>query len=329
MAASRRIRKGWLPPRPTPIPSDVLAAMYDLGIDVLRVDGDEANAQCYAHFERVGKYDRHPSWSCNTETGVFHCFSCGWKGPFVLLVSEVLGISWEEAAAWVRKRGGIQRVNKILGRGREEGEPAPERERPEITEADLALFTSPPEEARKQRGLSLPACEKYGILWDPTREMWIFPIRQADGKLLGWQEKNARHFRNQPFSVKKATTLFGFHLLQPGSTAVLLESPPDCARLLSVGVEGAVSSFGSAVSEIQMQMLFERCEHIVIAMDNDEAGWKSAKELKERYRGMGRRFSFYHYTSAAKDPGEQTGPDIRFGVQHRISPLRIKFRLVA
>lgn len=324
-----RIRTGWLPPRPTPVPADVVEALNELGIHILRVDGREANARCVAHLERVGKEDRHPSWSCNTETGVFHCFSCGWKGPFVLLVTEVLGVTWDEAVLWIRQRGGIERVNRILGRGKYEPGEEEIREASVITEADLALFTAPPQEARRKRGLSLPSCEKYGVLWDPARDMWIFPIRDKHGKLLGWQEKNERHFRNKPFSVEKGRTLFGYHLLPQGGTAVLLESPPDCARLLSVGVQGAVSSYGSEVTDAQMQLLFERCNHIVIAMDNDEAGWKSARMLRERYAGMGRRFSFYRYADSAKDPGEQSGADIRLGIESAISPLRVKFRLVA
>lgn len=325
----RRVKRGWLPPRAVPVPADVLAALGDLGIDVRHVEGSEANARCHAHYERVGKYDRNPSFFCNVDTGVFLCFSCGWKGPFVLLVSEVLGVSWEEAVSWVRKRGGIERVHQILGRGKYREEEFPVREPPVITEADLALFVVPPQEERRKRGISMPSCLRYGILWDPARDMWIFPIRRPDGRLVGWQEKNERHFKNHPRSVKKAETLFGYHVLPLGGTAVLLESPADCARLQSVGITGAVSSYGSEVSDAQMQLLFDRCNHIVIAMDNDEAGWKSARNLRERYRGMGRRYSFYNYVDGAKDPGEQAGADIRYGVEYALSALRVRFRLVA
>lgn len=324
-----RVRGGWLPPRETPVPADILEAMYDLGLEVLRVEGNEANARCAAHYERVGKHDRNPSFSCNTESGMFFCFSCGWKGPFVLLVATVLGVSWEEAVSWVRKRGGMERVDRILGRGREKVEPPAKPLPPKITEADLALYTSPPQEARRKRGISLPACEEYGILWDPTKKLWIFPIRDPHGKLIGWQEKNEHHFMNRPRAVRKGSTLFGFHRLELGSTAVLVESPADCARMRTVGVPNAVSSFGSAVTDEQMQLLLARCRHIVIAMDNDEAGWKSARTLRQTYAGLGRRFSFYNYNSGAKDPGEQSGADIRYGVENAISPIRVRFRLVA
>lgn len=332
MAPTRRVKRGWLKPRVNLVPGDVVAALDELGIRVLRVDQEEAQGHCAMHAERTGKSDTHPSWSCNIETGVYNCFSCGWKGVFTQLVTDVLGVPWDDAAEWVRKRGGIARVNKILGRGEYIEDLVPEREVPTYTEADMALFTLPPREHLRNRGLLASSCEKYGVLWDPSRRMWITPIRDPAGKLLGWQEKNERYFRNKPFTVEKSKTLFGLHIFQ-GGTAILLESPLDCLRLHSVGITGAVSSYGAGVSDAQMQLLFERAELIIIAMDNDVDGEKSAKNIKERYRGMGRRFLFYNYggvpTEVVKDPGEQSGDEIRFGVEHALSPLRVRFRLVA
>jgi DNA primase len=322
----RRAKGGWLAPRATPVPGDVLACLDELGVRVLRVVAEEATGHCVMHRERTGKDDKHPSWSCNTETGVFNCFSCGYRGPFVKLVVDALGIDWDEAVEWVRQRGGIERVNKILGRGEYVHELAATPEVPEYTEADLALYTLPPLEARRERGLTKASCEKYGVLWDPNREMWITPIRDADGTLLGWQEKNKRYFKNRPFSVEKSKTLFGFHLLAPGATAIVVESPLDCPRMHSVGVQGAVSNYGSDISDHQMQMLFDRCDVVIIARDNDHAGWKAAKDIRQRYRGMGRRLRFYNYSgSDAKDPGEQSGDEIRFGASAALSPLRVRF----
>jgi DNA primase len=323
---TRRLKKGWLPKRTTPVPGNVLACLAELGIPILRVIGEEATGHCAMHYKRTGKDDRHPSWSCNTETGVMNCFSCGYKGPFVQLVSDVLNVDWDEAVEWVRQRGGIERVNKILGRGQYIEDLVPTREVRAYTEADLALFTLPPQEARRKRGLTRTSCEKYGVLWDPKRDMWITPIRDENGKLLGWQEKNERHFKNRPYSVEKSKSLFGFHLLQQGSTAIVIESPLDCPRVFSVGVEGAVSNFGAHISDHQMQMLLERCDFIIIARDNDKAGWTAARDIQQRYRGMGRRIGFWNYgDSSAKDPGEQSGEEIRFGASNYLSPLKVRF----
>ncbi|MFE9834054.1 toprim domain-containing protein [Streptomyces sp. NPDC005551] len=304
----------------------MLAALAELDLPILRVVGEEATSHCFKHEERTGKADRHPSWACNTETGVFNCFSCGYRGSFVKLVSDVLDVDWDDAETWVRQRGGIERVNKILGRGQYLEDLLESQEVREYTEADLALYTLPPLEARRKRGLTKDACEKYGVLWDPERDMWITPIRDFTGKLLGWQEKNERHFKNRPYSVKKSQALFGFHVLPPGGTAIVVESPLDCPRIESVGVSGAVSSYGADISDIQMQMLFEHSELVIIARDNDRAGWKAAEAIKQRYRGMGRRIGFWNYTgSDAKDPGDQSGNEIRFGAGNYLSPLRVRF----
>lgn len=325
-ARTRRTKGGWLPQRSAPVPGDILGSLAELGVEIHRVIGEEATGRCAKHFERTGKYDRNPSWSCNTETGVFNCFSCGYRGPFVLLVVDVLGISWDDAVEWVRQRGGIERVNRILGRGQYVDELAAQRQVHEYTEADLALFTLPPQEERRKRGLSKASCEKYGVLWDPSRDMWITPIRDEHGTLLGWQEKNQRYFKNRPFTVEKSKTLFGFHLLKQGGTAIVVESPLDCARIDSVGVEGAVSNYGADISDWQMQLLFERVQLVIIARDNDKAGWNASKDIKQRYRGMGRRLGFWNYSgSDAKDPGDQSGDEIRFGAESYLSPLRVRF----
>jgi hypothetical protein len=325
-APTKYASRAWLKLRRNYIPGDVLAALDELGIQIIRVTGEEATARCHMHYGRTGKDDTHPSWSCNVESGVFNCYSCGWKGTFPQIVCDVLGVSWDDAVEWVRQRGGIERVNKILGRGQYIDDLVPEKPPVTYTEADLALFTLPPARALTKRGLTVASCQEYGVLWDPSRGMWITPIRDAEGSLLGWQEKNERYFRNRPYEVGKSKTVFGFHLLPPGGTAILLESPLDCLRLSSVGIPGAVSSYGAEVSDAQMQLLFGHCKLIVLALDNDRDGWKHAMELKRRYRGMGRRLAFYNYGDCdAKDPGDQSGDEIRYGVHRRLSPLRVRF----
>lgn len=309
------------------IPADIPAVLDELGITVLRVTGEEAIAHCAMHAERTGKPDRHPSWSCNTETGAFNCFSCGWSGPFLRLVADLLSLSRDAADDWIRQRGGIIVARRLLERGKSRETPQDDGRVFHVTEADMALFTAPPGPSLTEWGITREACRKYGVLWDEQHSMWITPIRNAGGRLKGWQEKNPRHFRNVPVAVAKSRYLFGGHLLQPGQQVVLLESPLDAVRLASVGVPGAVSSYGAHVSEEQMQFLFGitgSTGRIIIAMDNDTDGKKASQLIKERYPGMGTRLAFYRYRGDEKDPGEQSGADIRYGVDHAFSTLRMR-----
>lgn len=298
-------------------PGDVLQALEELGIDVVRIIHEEAWALCPGHFERVGKNNNRPNkWSVNIETGQHSCFSCGFSGSFVYLVQEVKGYDRADAEQWVRNRGGIARLRRILadsqGRSadleRDSGIPA-------WNEARLALFNAPPHAALDKRGISQGAVTHYGVLWDSKKENWILPIRNPDtGELWGYQEKGEGWFCNKPAKVTKADTLFGIETLT-GRTAIVLESPLDCLRLYTAGISGGVSSYGVQISDRQLELLFDRAEIVIFALDNDEVGLNKMRELRQRYLRSGKRIKFINYShiSWAKDLGTEgvTDQDIQ------------------
>jgi len=309
-----------------PVPGDVLACLEEIGVEVLRVKGEEAEAKCPAHFERTGKEDQHPSFSVNLEEGIFGCFSCGFRGRFVALVAYVLGMTQAEATIWVRGRGGIERVRKILSK-RSDGLLMDERDTSKhLNEASLALYTDVPEEAAAERnGITVESCNALGVRWDPEHDRWIVPIREAGtGKLMGWQEKNARYFRNKPLNVPKGKTLFGINEAE-GDTLILVESPLDVVRLHAAGFDNGVSSFGAGVTDDQLSLIIDRAEVLIVALDNDKDGKKYSKMLKDMYaKRIIMRFFDYSQTEA-KDPGDMTNEEIRYGVENAVSSVLVKF----
>src|ERR1035437_6829793 len=56
---------------------------------------------CPLPFGNHVKGDQNPSFSINMETGNCYCFVCG-GGSLLYLVSSILGISHDEAKAWIR-----------------------------------------------------------------------------------------------------------------------------------------------------------------------------------------------------------------------------------
>jgi DNA primase (bacterial type) len=327
---SQGVSSGWNKSQGTPTPGDVLACLEELGVDVARIIHEEAWALCPGHFDRVGKYNTRPNkWSVNIETGQHSCFSCGFSGSFVYLVQEVKGYDRHDAEQWVRSRGGIERLRRILadskGRTsdleRDEGVPA-------WNEARLALFNAPPYSALDGRRVSSGAVSHYGVLWDSKKENWILPIRDPDtGSLWGYQEKGEGWFCNKPARVPKGNSLFGIEALN-GSTAVLLESPLDCLRLYTAGISGGVSSFGVGVTERQLDLLFDRAEIVIFALDNDEAGLNKMRELRSRYLRSGKRIKFADYTHIpwAKDLGTEgvTDKDIQKAILKAKSLLNFR-----
>jgi DNA primase len=297
-----------------PVPGNVPAALDELGIDYT-IRGDEAQARC----PNPEHHDRKPSWSCNLITGDHNCFACGFGGPFAWLVAKVRGLDEGEATAWVRKRGGVERARSA----REDREPRQVRV---YTEADLALFDTPPGWALRERHLTTEAAGAYGVLWDRAQQYWILPIRDpSTGKLWGWQEKGDDYFNTRPKGVAKSETLFGYHLLQPGCRAVLVESPLDAVRILAAGIPYAVASFGAELSDTQLQLILDRCSGLVCAHDNDNAGWKQAAWLKEHTRRNVRLHYFDYTDTTGKDPGELTDDAIRRGVTRAYAASRARF----
>ena len=287
---------------------DVLATLERLGIEG-KESGDEFIAACPKHFERTGRYDAHPSWSINLNTGLFLCFSCGYRGSLFTLVMDTEGVADIEVAKEFVVKGSLQNsIERIPGAYR------PVVNRTGVPESRLGAYTTAPSWALRSRRVTATACAHYGVLWSTYDESWILPIRDHDGLLLGWQEKSQtdRHFRNFPTGVKKSDTLFGYHKFT-GGQMVVVESPLDAVRLYSEGITGAVAVYGAIVSRKQIQLM-TAADEVVMALDADEAGRKASKELLQSTRGVLKAVRFFAYDGSAKDPGDMDHDQIYGGI---------------
>ena len=276
--------------------------------------GDELLGLCPMHLERTGREDNNPSWSMNAETGVHHCFSCGYKGTLLTLVGEIKEfttqwgrVDFDAAKDWLR--GNIEVNFEYLARQLEEARnsyvpiPAPVG----MSEARLAIFDGAvPDWALSARDLTQDGCTLYGVKWKQSNNSWITPIRDSQSKkLMGWQEKSQteRFFRNRPTGVAKSKTLFGLDTFK-GGTMIVVESPLDAVKLASLGVFGGVSTFGASVSDDQIRLM-KAADKLIIAMDNDAAGKKASLDLLERTRKEGMECWFLNYQGTEhKDIGD-------------------------
>lgn len=290
---------------------DVLTTLERLGIEG-RESGDELIAACPQHFARTGKNDSHPSWSINLNTGLFLCFSCGYRGSLFTLVMDLEGIAEIEAARTFVVKGDLKNTLSRIP-----GPYVPRPERRSVAETRLASFGSPPRWAQRARSVSAEACAHYGVVWDHYEESWILPIRDHDGLLMGWQEKSqvGRMFKNFPPGVKKSSTLFGYHKFS-GGQMVVVESPLDAVRLHTEGIVGAVATYGAIVSPQQIRLM-SAADEVVMALDADEAGRRASRELLTSTKGVLKSVRFFTYgDDRCKDPGDMTSEQIRQGIAH-------------
>ena len=283
-----------------------------LGIEVMRINGSEIQGHCPGHLKRTGKEDNNPSWWINSDTGAHICFSCGFKGGVTSLIEFVQGIDFESAKQWMTDGVELTRaLDKATRR-----QPVL-KEVVDISEANLAAFVDPPIEQLKSRGITQEAAALYGVRWDLLKRCWILPIRDPlSGKLWGWQEKGTnRYFRNYPTGVNKSQAAFGYGQYQ-GGLMVVVESPLDVARMASVGLLGGISTYGSAVSKTQINLI-RGAEAVLVAMDNDEAGRESSKAILEWSVRLGFEVRFFDYSGIdVKDIGGMSKAEIYRGIEN-------------
>jgi len=299
------------------VPKDMSRALSDLGVDPTGVRGTEIVARCPGHESMIGRPDRTPgSWSISTTTGEHYCFSCGFRGSFVSLAAHMLGRSVDNASMWVAQRG--VRSLKEKHDTDSSGAPVEEEYRPTVEEASLVFYSQPPLKELERRKISPEASCHYGILWDEENREWILPIRDPRGVLWGWQRKGNNRVLNYPRGIRKGETLFGLSVLD-SDTVVLVESPLDAARVRSAGVRGAVASFGSHARRDQLTLLVShaRAGKLILAMDNDDAGWSSVWNICQDI-GAEKRVRVFNpdvYADGETDPGDLDDERVRQGVE--------------
>jgi len=304
----------------------IKAVLANLDIEIENERGDEILALCPGHELRTGKIDQNPSWSINTETGVHHCFSCGYKGNLLTLVAEQKEFytDWnrldlEGAKSWLRQHSTIdlpmliKQMEQVKDSYIVIPKPVP------MSEARLALYSKHiPEDALDSRLLTEEACMYYGILWDTDNSRWILPIRSwGDNSLMGWQEKGyrERYFKNRPTGISKSKTLFNNYVHNYEDCMIIVESPLDAARLHSAGIEGGAATFGTSVSPEQLQLM-RKTDNLIFAFDNDDPGRTAALRMLDLSRKTGFECKFFNYSGVDhKDIGEMTTIAIRKGIE--------------
>ena len=132
----------------------------------------------------------------------------------------------------------------------------------------------------------------------PGPRFWhrlMIPIHDAAGHVVGFGGRalgTAKpKYLNSPDSpvFSKAKLLYGFHAaklaMRREAKAILVEGYFDLIRLVAAGIDYAVASMGTALTEAQAQLLARYARQVMIAYDSDrpglEATFRSADALLE------------------------------------------------
>lgn len=278
--------------------SDLVHVLERLGVEVVADDGKEIKGLCPVHKLAVGREDTHPSWYMNAVTGAWLCFSCGSKGSLYSLVNTLGG---DESL--------VERMPVEAMKAKVEKWQAPE-ETPEdepilVNERVFNRNPYPPQRMRTRKDITLDVCEQLNIRWNAEDKFFMLPIYSFKGELMGWQEKSVGYFNNVPHRVKKSESLFGYGALRSNMPVALVESPLDAARFLRHEMQ-AVAVYGSYTSAAQLEALSRAAKRVILAFDNDDAGYQASAIASRMLTNLGVDVRFFAYDVGTEglDPGE-------------------------
>lgn len=172
------------------------------------------------------------------------------------------------------------------------------------------MNSSKAQEYLKGRCVSRDVMEIYNLGFDPQEDVVLFPVYTRRGEVLFYKSRSlkGKRFFNAK-EVDKTAAVYGlYQTLEaeiPADTEIwLVESEIDALSLVSRGYL-AWAFMGSDISDKQIK---EMCQspyrRFVIATDNDEAGRKAARRIKDKLIPLGFRFFNLQWLTDMKDINE-------------------------
>ena len=165
------------------------------------------------------------------------------------------------------------------------------------------------EEILLESGLCLRS--KKGNLYDRFRSRIMFPIFNIRGNIVAFggrvMDNSTPKYVNSPETIcySKGRELFGMNLAKKSKEKKLLivEGYMDVISLHQAGIDYAVASLGTALTNIQGRILKKYSDEVIISYDTDEAGKKATERGLEVLGRLGCRVKVLQVTGE-KDPDE-------------------------
>ncbi len=138
-------------------------------------------------------------------------------------------------------------------------------------------------------GLAKPS-SKGGKPYDVFRNRIMFPIRDARGKAIAFGGRAMDPADNAKYLNSPETELYdkgrNLYNIAPARTAagrgmplIVAEGYMDVIALAEAGFEAAVAPLGTAITELQLQLMWRIADEPVIALDGDTAGLRAAMRV--------------------------------------------------
>ena len=214
--------------------------------------------------------DRNPSMRIDQITGIFNCFSCGFKGN--------LFYHFGERANQLQQRRELFKKKLLQKRSESVGLSFPQNSMPYVGNwRDIR-----PDTYRKFEAFQHPAPDYVGRI--------VFPIRDIAGRIVAFQGRHTADGRPKYKFTPPGAKLPLFPVVEfiQGSV-ILVEGIFDMINLHDKGLTNAVCCFGTNnYNETKLSMLrVQGAEYVEVFFDGDDAGQKAAENIKTECEKVG------------------------------------------
>ena len=214
--------------------------------------------------------DRNPSMKIDQITGIYQCFSCGFKGNVYNLFGE--------RANQLQLRRDLFKKKLTEKRAESVGLSFPKNRLPFVG----SWRNIKPETYRKFEAFQHPDSDYVGRI--------VFPIRDIAGRIVAFQGRHTADGRPKYKFTPPGAKLPFFPIVDfiQGS-AILVEGIFDMINLHDKGLTNAVCCFGTNnYNEAKLSMLrVQGAEYVEIFFDGDDAGQSAAEKLKTECEKVG------------------------------------------
>lgn len=282
---------------------------------VLNLDAfDVKNGNIMSSCPNPDHKDQKPSFGFDLNTHFFNCWGCGLKGKGVPSLLVKIGkdpFDWNPD--WDLKSLPDRKINSLFVE-------APKKV---IDQRLIKLTTQNNDlaiEKLSKRGIEPEVVKKFKIGYNPNRDILYFPIFNHSSELLGWVERSDLYpgrYKVMPEGVDKGTLLYGSsHIDRLSENNVyLVEGPVDCLKMWGWGFK-SVASLGATLLKSQLNQLEDLAKIVLHIPDNDEAGNRYRKEVKNNLRDKFTLFSVY-LPKNVKDVGECQEELVKYAIKRR------------
>jgi DNA primase len=171
-----------------------------------------------------------------------------------------------------------------------------------------------------ERKAPLKMAEEVGLIvrrkskdgyYDRFRERIIFPIRDVDGRIVGFGGRTLTQeepkYMNSPDSeiYRKRNVLYGLDKskddIRKKEQAIIVEGYMDFLSLYSAGIKNVVATLGTSLTRDQVVLLKRYTDKVVVVFDGDESGTKASYMGLEAFLEEG-LFPFTVFLPDGNDP---------------------------